>query len=62
MHLPVDKEFSQVLTLNTPIYGVTRPVRAVYDIANILAIQPRKLEAVIKDTPSVINFFDKLVQ
>lgn len=60
-HLVVDEEFSEALTLNTPTHGLIRPTRAVYGAANIPAIWQRNIETVIKDIPSVLNFFDDLL-
>jgi len=60
-HLPVDEEFKQALTLNTPTHGLIRPKRAVYGAANIPAIWQRRMETVLQDIPNVINFYDDIL-
>lgn len=60
-HLPVDAEFSHALTLNTPTHGLIRPTRAVYGAANIPAVWQRRIEAILRDIPNVLNFFDDIL-
>ncbi|XP_018399992.1 PREDICTED: uncharacterized protein K02A2.6-like [Cyphomyrmex costatus] len=60
-HLVIDEEFSHALTLNTPMYGLIRPTRAVYGAANIPAIWQRRMETVLQDIPNTLNFFDDIL-
>jgi len=58
-HLPIDEDLGQVLTLNTPTYGLICPARAVYGAANIPAIWQRTMEPVLQGIPSILHFFDE---
>ncbi|XP_037808082.1 uncharacterized protein K02A2.6-like isoform X2 [Lucilia sericata] len=60
-HLPIDREFSHALTLNTPTHGLIRPTRAVYGAANIPAIWQRRMETVLQGVANVCNFFDDML-
>ena len=60
-HLPVDEEFSHVLTLNTPTHSLIRPKRAVYGAANIPAIWQRRIEEVMQGVKGVRVFFDDII-
>lgn len=60
-HLPVDEDFSQALTLNTPTHGLIYPLRAVYGAANMPAVWQQGLGTVVQDLPTVCNFYDDLL-
>ncbi|XP_053686293.1 uncharacterized protein K02A2.6-like [Sabethes cyaneus] len=60
-HLPIDNEFSHVLTLNTTTHGLIRPTRAVYGAANIPAIWQRRMETVLQELDNVVSFYDDII-
>ncbi|XP_062540930.1 uncharacterized protein K02A2.6-like [Armigeres subalbatus] len=61
-HLPIDEEFSHILTLNTTTHGLIRPTRAVYGAANIPAIRQRRMESVLQGLDDVVvNFYDDII-
>lgn len=61
-HLPIDEEFSHVLTLNTPTHGLIRPTRAVYGAANIAAIWQRRMETILQGLDNVVvSFYDDII-
>ncbi|XP_058448901.1 uncharacterized protein K02A2.6-like [Malaya genurostris] len=61
-HLPIDEEFSHILTLNTITHGLIRPTRAVYGAANIPAIWQRRMESVLQGLDDiVVSFYDDII-
>lgn len=61
-HLPIDEEFSHVLTLNTTTHGLIRPTRAVYGAANIPAVWQRRMESVLQGLDTVVvSFYDDII-
>lgn len=60
-HLPIDKDFRQALTLNTPTHRLIRPIRAVYGATNIPVIWQLRMEMVFQDLSNVVNFFDDIL-